>query len=327
MTASSSREPETQAFDDASWLLIALCLFLVIGFQLVEPFAFAPVAIVKPAATIGLLWIGARFYTRYRFRPGFAALLTSIMQIILFSLLGAALSYMVAAQGGALWDARFQRWDAMMGFDWLAYVRWVDGHPALATLYRWAYVTLIPQMVVLVMSLTIVGKMREMRVVVCAAILAGAVTVLASGWTPAVSNYVHLNLSLEEFRNLRPAAALVHYADFAGLRDGSLRLIDLDAMEGIITFPSYHAALGAIFIWGFLRVGRAGWAGAAWAALMLLATPVDGAHYFVDVFAGIAVAAMALVAAERLVRRPWFRLAANALGGKASLPGRSALPI
>ncbi len=105
------------------------------------------------------------------------------------------------------------------------------------------------------------GKLREMRVVICAAILSGVVVVLLSGLTPAASNYVYLNLSLRDFPNLHPAAAFAHHADFSGLRDGSLRLIDLASMEGIITFPSYHAALGATFIWGFVRVGRAGWIG------------------------------------------------------------------
>jgi hypothetical protein len=33
-----------------------------------------------------------------------------------------------------------------------------------------------------------------------------------------------------------------------------MRVLDLGAMEGIVTFPSYHAALAAIFVWSFRAV-------------------------------------------------------------------------
>lgn len=326
MSASLHREPESQGFDDASWLLIGLCLLFLIAFQLAAPFAFAANGFGGSAAMIGLLWTTDRFYTRYRVRPAFAALVTSVMLIILFSIVGGILSYLVAAQGGALWDARLQRWDLALGFDWLGYARWVNDHPTLATLYRWAYVSMIPQLLVMVLALTATNRLREMRIAICAAILAGLAAVLLSGLTPAVGNYIHLNLGPSDLPNLRPAAAVVHYADLTGLRDGSLRLIDVTRIEGIITFPSYHSALGAIFIWGFAQLGRAGWAGMLWAGLMLLATPIDGAHYLVDVLAGIALAAAALIAAGRLVRRPWLRPVAKAAGDKAPLPAPSTLP-
>jgi membrane-associated phospholipid phosphatase len=36
--------------------------------------------------------------------------------------------------------------------------------------------------------------------------------------------------------------------------------------------------------------------------LLLLSTPIDGGHYFIDVFAGIGVAALAIMAAVALTR-------------------------
>ncbi len=321
-----AREPDLAGFDDASWLLVALGVVLVVAFQLVEPFSFVADGVAKAAAMIGLLWAAARFYTHYRVRPVFAALLTGIMQIILFSIFGAILTYLVASHGGALWDDRLQRWDRALGLDWLAYLRWVNDHPAIGTLYRWAYVTLIPQLLVLTMALATAGRLRTMRIVICAAILSGTAAVLISGLTPAVSNFVHLGLTRADVPNLHPAAAFVHRADFLALRDGSLRSIDLSSLQGIVTFPSYHAALGAIFIWGFLRLGRLGWIGAAWSALMLLATPIDGAHYFVDIFAGVALAAVGLAAAGWLVGKAWLRPIARALGRRSAEPEPSFLP-
>lgn len=302
-----------QGFDDACWLLILLSLALVAGFQLAEPFAFSANGMFGSVAMIGLLAAGSRFYTRYRSRPAFAVLLTSMMQIILFSMAAAVLSYMVAAQGGPLWDERFGQWDRALGLDWLAYVRWVGDHPWIVQLYRWAYISLIPQLLVLVMALSISGKLRAIRILICASMLAGIAAVLMSGLTPAISNYIHLGLTAADLPGLDPVAAYVHRADFLGLRDGHLRTIDIMALQGIITFPSYHAALGLIYIWGFTRLGPLGWVGATWPGVMLLATPVDGAHYFVDVFAGMLLAVASLALARVLVRRPWFAIIGRAL--------------
>jgi PAP2 superfamily len=49
---------------------------------------------------------------------------------------------------------------------------------------------------------------------------------------------------------------------------------------------------------------------------MLAATPIDGGHYFIDLFAGIAVAVLAVVAARALGRR----LAAQRTVGESMAP-------
>ena len=41
---------------------------------------------------------------------------------------------------------------------------------------------------------------------------------------------------------------------------------------------------------------------------MLTATPVDGSHYFIDVFAGVALAALCLVAAQAIAARAGTRV-------------------
>ncbi|WP_081944664.1 phosphatase PAP2 family protein [Sphingopyxis sp. MWB1] len=305
-------------YDDASWLLVALCLLLLAGFQMVQPFGIRAGALVSAALVICCLQIGQYFYTAHRKRPALAALFAAMSQIILFSILGLLLSYMVAARGGALWDAELTRWDQGLGLDWLAYLGWINARPLLGNLYHWAYVTLIPQLVVLLMALAVTGRDRLLRRVACASILSGILAVLISGYFPAASNFVHLNLRPEDFPNLHPAAAYIHYADFTAVRAGSLTMLDIGTMQGIITFPSYHAALGAIFIWGFIKLGPWGWPGALWASLMLAATPVDGAHYFVDVIAGVALAVACIALSDRLVSVPWLRLLTQKRGGRRS---------
>lgn len=60
--------------------------------------------------------------------------------------------------------------------------------------------------------------------------------------------------------------------------------------EGIITFPSLHAALGILFAAALWRVRGIKSAALMPGALTLIATPAYGSHYFVDVIAGVAAA-------------------------------------
>jgi membrane-associated phospholipid phosphatase len=78
---------------------------------------------------------------------------------------------------------------------------------------------------------------------------------------------------------------------FLGLRDGTVHTVYGLNSEGIITFPSLHAALGVLFPAALWRVRKLRWIALTLNGLLLLATPVYGSHYMVDVAAGILVAA------------------------------------
>src|SRR5258707_10224936 len=83
------------------------------------------------------------------------------------------------------------------------------------------------------------------------------------------------------------------------LRDGSYRLLYGIGSEGIIAFPSLHAAFALVLVAAFWPVPVLRWLGLAINTVMLISTPVDGAHYLSDLIAGLAVAALAIVAARR----------------------------
>jgi membrane-associated phospholipid phosphatase len=220
--------------------------------------------------------------------------------MLLFSAAGAVLSYLLAREGGPLWDARFEAWDQALGFDWLAYARLIDSHSWIALPFRLAYASLIPQIIVLVLALGFTQRVRELRSVILAAMLCGTTTILLSPLFPAVSNFAHLGLSPADFRNIDPWAGYTHLADYQALRNGTMEAIDLPKMQGIITFPSYHAGLATVTLWGFLKSSSKllRWSGAAVALTTIAATPVDGGHYLVDVIAGIIIALASIVAAK-----------------------------
>jgi len=65
-----------------------------------------------------------------------------------------------------------------------------------------------------------------------------------------------------------------------------------DNAEGIISFPSLHAALAVLFIFALWPVKWLRWIALSINLVMIAATPVDGSHYFTDIIAGLVISTL-----------------------------------
>ncbi len=74
--------------------------------------------------------------------------------------------------------------------------------------------------------------------------VAGLIAIAASGLMPAIAMFIHIG-SDDAFTRLVDAPFV---ATIKSLRDGSLTNITLEKMDGVITFPSFHTALGVILV-------------------------------------------------------------------------------
>ena len=254
------------------------------------------------AACAGMVALAA-FYTIRRPDPRLATALTGTAQLVAFSAAAATLSYAAAASAGPLWDGTFAGWDRALGLDWCGYLSFVEAHPWLRWPFNLAYRSIMPQLIVLTAVSGLSGRLAACREFVLAVVVAGAVTVAASAFVPAMSMYVHLGLAARDAPGLDTGGVFAPVAPLLGLRDGTITLISLTGAEGIIAFPSFHAALAVILAavaWRLPPVVR--WPGLALNLLMLASTPVNGGHYFVDVLAGVFVALCSLPLARALDR-------------------------
>lgn len=232
----------------ASWLVIAAMLVTFTLLQIRDPFSLRGGMSLLPLFGVVLL-ISLVLIGSHAGLPRLRAAGTAFLQVTVFTLLGVALSYAFAANAGPLWDGRLAAADHVLGFNWAAVAHFVDRSAALSLTTVLAYHSLIPQMIVAVVALSATARFASLRMMVFAALLAGFATILISGAVPALG--VLINPS--HYRHLPPSIAWVHKDEVAALRDGSLRQVDLGAMTGIVSFPSYHAALAAIFIWSSVR--------------------------------------------------------------------------
>lgn len=291
---------EERTSNGAAWTILGLMVAAAAAGLGASGLGFDWRSAAMPAtAAAGLVALSLAYRRR---DPRLAATLVGVAHLVAFTAVGALLSYMAATLNRPLWDETLHAWDRALGLDWRAYLDFVNARPSLGFVFTLAYASLLPQMVIATVALGFFRSSASCRTFVLAVMLSGLAAILFSAAMPAYAMFVHLGLEPADYPNLSPAAGFVHVRDLDALRDGTLRTITLTGAEGIITFPSYHASLAAIFAWAFWQVRRLRWPGLVLNVLVVAATPIDGGHYFVDVIAGLAIAALSVAAASRLAR-------------------------
>lgn len=265
-----------------------------------------PSFLVPAAASLGI-WACSEFYFGYRRSPELGTALGCTAQICAFFAVGAPLSYLAASMNFPLQDSWFDAADRGLGLDWRALLDWMNAHPALHPVFSLAYLSFAPQAIVVTLILSYCGRLKQLRLVVLALMFAALITIAVSAVLPAEGVWGHLGLSAVDYPHIAPVTQELHLRTFFGLRHGSFRALMAQHAEGIITFPSLHAAYAFIFILALWPVRILRWFAIALNATMLIATPVEGGHYFIDVIAGIVVAVVcwrvALRVAEHAARR------------------------
>jgi membrane-associated phospholipid phosphatase len=252
----------------------------------------------------------AAFHLRLRPIPRLAAGAGAFLQFMLILPFAMLLSFAAAAGGAPFQDGLLLSADRAIGFDWMAYARWIDGSPALALALRAAYISFLVQPLALIAVLAASGELRRLHLFTSAWTLCLLVTCLAFVFVPAVSVYAHLDVPPGSFENIRPVSTFQHLDFIERMRAGTLGTVDPWKGAGLITFPSFHACGAVLLAWGFWGVRAARWPGLVLNLAMIAATPVDGAHYLVDVIAGILLAFAGIAAAKALEPRVGPPLAA-----------------
>ncbi len=298
--------------DRLIWGLTGAAAAMVLAAAAGGGFSIRIASFLGPGVTCLLLAAGARYYAATRDEPRLASALQTTAQLMAFAAVAAPLSYVAAAAALPLQDAAFNNLDLALGLHWRGLLslmeRWPDLHLAL----RAIYLSMMPQTALVVLLLGFTGRLAWLRVYMLAFVFTALVTIALSALAPAEGVWLH-----DGIKNADPALLPVSHTSwpvFLGLRDGSVRALMAMGSEGIITFPSLHAALAVILIAAFWPVKAARWPATTLNTVMLAATPIDGSHYFVDVIAGVGIAVLGLLAARALVAR----LAAHPAAAKAA---------
>jgi membrane-associated phospholipid phosphatase len=142
-------------------------------------------------------------------------------------------------------------------------------------------------------------RLVRLQLFIAALCFALIVTIVISCLAPAIGTFYGMHLSPEGFPSLNTTMYVAQLRDIVALRNGTLRHLELFQLAGIVSFPSFHAASAVLYMWALWPVRGFASLSIAMSALMILATPIVGAHYMIDVIGGILLAAGSIMLAKR----------------------------
>jgi len=234
------------------------------------------------------------FYQTRRSEPQLTAMLMGAAFLCAFSAAASMLNYFLLTAHGPRIDAALANADRMLGFDWVAVMTMMAGHPLLGRLLFWAYNTVLPQIALMMVMLGWSGN-TEKTYRFCIAVAAGALICIAA-WALAPSfGAMSIHALPPDIARAMEVSVDGEYgkALAAMLRNGPGFISPAD-IRGLIGFPSYHGVLAVIVAWYARALPRLFWPVLVLNTLVLVATPVEGGHHLVDVLASFPVAALAI---------------------------------
>jgi len=263
------------------WLLVLALALIDIVLLCIGPMrlVWRPEVLILLAALAlaGLGWGCRRYYRRL---PHLAHMALAGCFTILFTDVAALFNYLADGLAALpLWDHRFDALDRAMGLDWPGLYDWVTARPRLYHASGLLYGALNAEFLILLILLEALGERRNAAALRLGFCLSATATILLGVLMPAAGPFV--------FYDLPVASRTAYVAQLAALRDGTLRQIDLSNAQGLIFFPSFHAALGVLCAHAARAVRGLFWPALLFNLLIICTAPIIGGHYFVDIFAGL----------------------------------------
>lgn len=204
--------------------------------------------------------------------------------------------YAAARAGFPLIDSSLSRADQLIGGNVAAIVEWTRLHPAVQSVFFYAYRSLWPFVLAASVIPAMTGRFNKGKEFLISVLFAALMTALVFAFFPAIGPW-----SVEHFQPYYNQAW--ETKELLAIRSNGRFLADPDASRGLITFPSFHVALSvlcAYALWPFRRLRPLV---ALIAVLICLSTVATGWHYVVDGIAALILASCSIWAARFLVAR------------------------
>ena len=241
---------------------------------------------------------GTVYYERFRSEPDLSAMLACAAFLIVFAAAASLASYLLITIAGPRIDQLLAAADASIGFHWSPVMAFAANHPLLNGILGLAYMSVMPQTILLVLWLGARGNLEDLYGLALA-LAYGAIVTLAV-WTPFPSfgAFSVFSLSDDVASKLHLVAGFDYAHDLLQMLQNGPGFISPGELRGIVGFPSYHTLQAVVLAWYARRIPVLRWPALGLNAAVLLAIPIQGGHHLVDLLGGIVVAAIAIVMAR-----------------------------
>jgi hypothetical protein len=216
-----------------------------------------------------------------------AHLIRTVLALVLFTNVAAILNFILT---GLLplprWDEALATADTALGLNWLDMYQWLTRHPAIEARAHTVYMSLGPEMLILFFALELLGHHNQARAFLRWFMVSGIATLGIGTLSPAAGAFVYYHL---------PVASTTGYvSQWADLRNGTLCTFNPFDAQGLVVFPSFHATLAVLCAYAARPLRILKFPLLALNLLIVLSSPAMGGHYFVDIIAGIILAALTI---------------------------------
>lgn len=285
-----------------NWKFLACIAGIVLAWLLATRFYVEPSGYLAAFAFAALCsWSGlrnARSATPPNTRVFFT--LTALAQMTMAVPVMLTLTYVATSINFPLRDAQLLAWDRALGFDFRRFLGFINDNPELIPVLARSYSSISLQMMLLVLVLPLAGCYRRGAEAICAYGFTLFATTCISVFVPAIGVYGVLGLGAADLPYFEPMGYYDTLRDAPLVRAGALLELRLTQLVGIVTFPSFHAAAAILYMWSFWPFRWLRLVSVPWNILMIIATPLGGGHYLVDILAGISVATAAIMATRAI---------------------------
>jgi hypothetical protein len=224
-----------------------------------------------------------------------------LTMLLCFSAATCVLSYLCVAVDAPLIDDSLLRFDSALGFNWLAVYHWVHSHPDLQWALQLAYESGALQMIAVPIFLGLSGRSKELGDFVLIIMATSILMLIVSTPFPSSSAFLHFGIT--------DANTVSVVSQFEILRNGTMRIFDLQHAQGLVSMPSFHVALAVVFCYVLRHVRRLFPFTVLLNVAMIVSTPTQGAHYLADVFGGLLLACVTIRVFAAADRNVAFRVA------------------
>lgn len=253
-------------------------------------FHFDIKSLVLCATIAGFLGLIGFVYTRIRPDEKLSTMATETAFLLVYSAAASIFSYLVTTLDRPLIDTSLAGFDEAIGFNWYAYIAFVNARPWLGDVSTIVYQSTLYQIALSVVLLTFLGHHQRTREMVAIVMISSVLCVVVSGILPSAGALAYYHPSGAFYLQNHPMVDLAYKQVFFDLRAHKLTHLSLEGLHGLVAFPSYHVGLSVILIVVFRGMPKLFWPMLVLNTLVILSTPIDGGHHLSDGLGGIALA-------------------------------------
>lgn len=261
---------------------------------------------------LGTIMLGL-FYRLVRHDARISETLILTAGFILFTLVGSVFNYMLLPIHFSRIDDFWVSVDQLMGYHWPSLVMFFSERPGFAKLLKIVYFTSLPQLVIVVLLLGFTGQSRKLAHFLITGMIGALACIAIWAFFPTFGTSVVWNIPADIVKKAGLAVDGSYAAELIRLSKEGVDYLSPANVLGLIGFPSFHtvmAAMSVFFTWQIV------WLRLPVLALNMLMVPallLHGGHHLSDFLGGLAVFAVACLAARYVINALRDDKAASAL--------------